>query len=71
VFLIVCLIRMMKNHFTRKTHQGFVFAAWYWNFVDVVWIFLWFVVYWWGSIRSEEWEKRHKEIQELYLSLVS
>jgi cytochrome c oxidase subunit 3 len=27
VFLIVCLIRMMKNHFTRKTHQGFVFAA--------------------------------------------
>ena len=39
-FLIVCLIRAYLGHFTPTQHLGFEFAAWYWHFVDVVWIFL-------------------------------
>ena len=49
VFLLVCLIRAMKGHFTPTHHFGFEAAAWYWHFVDVVWLFLFFAVYWWGA----------------------
>jgi cytochrome c oxidase subunit 3 len=42
IFLIVCLIRAMPGHFTPKQHFGFEAAAWYWHFVDVVWLFLFF-----------------------------
>ncbi len=49
IFLIVCLLRAMKGHFTPKQHFGFEAAAWYWHFVDVVWLFLFFAVYVWGS----------------------
>ena len=49
IFLIVCLIRAMKGHFTPEQHFGFEAAAWYWHFVDVVWLFLFFAVYIWGS----------------------
>jgi hypothetical protein len=42
IFLIVCLIRAMRGHFTPKQHFGFEAAAWYWHFVDVVWLFLFF-----------------------------
>jgi len=49
LFLIVCLIRLYLNHFTREHHFGFEAAAWYWHFVDVVWLFLFITVYWWGS----------------------
>ncbi len=49
VFLIVCLIRINLNHFSRTHHIGFEAAAWYWHFVDVVWIFLWCWIYVWGS----------------------
>lgn len=49
VFLTVCLLRLGKNHFTREHHFGFEAAAWYWHFVDVVWLFLFVTVYWWGS----------------------
>jgi len=49
VFLTVCLFRANKGHFTPKQHVGFEAAAWYWHFVDVVWIFLFIWVYWWGS----------------------
>ncbi len=49
IFLIVCLVRMLKGHFTPKQHLGFEFAAWYWHFVDVVWLFLFASVYVWGS----------------------
>lgn len=49
LFLGVCLVRLLKNHFTKKTHFGFEAAAWYWHFVDIVWIFLYAVVYIWGS----------------------
>lgn len=48
-FLIVCLLRQLKFHFTSKHHFGFEAAAWYWHFVDVVWLFLYVSVYWWGS----------------------
>nr|YP_009441843.1 cytochrome c oxidase subunit III [Ips sexdentatus]AOY39596.1 cytochrome c oxidase subunit 3 [Ips sexdentatus] len=48
-FLFVCLIRMIKNHFSATHHFGFEAAAWYWHFVDVVWLFLYISIYWWGS----------------------
>ena len=48
IFLIVCLIRAMKGQFTPKQHLGFEFAAWYWHFVDVVWLFLFICIYVWG-----------------------
>jgi len=48
-FLSVCLYRLYLNHFTRQHHFGFEAAAWYWHFVDVVWLFLFVVVYWWGG----------------------
>ena len=49
IFLIVCLIRAQANQFTPQHHLGFEFAAWYWHFVDVVWLFLFATVYVWGS----------------------
>ena len=48
-FLIVILIRTCLNHFRSGHHFGFEAAAWYWHFVDVVWIFLFLCIYWWGS----------------------
>jgi heme/copper-type cytochrome/quinol oxidase subunit 3 len=48
-FLAVCLVRLYFNHFTREHHFGFEAAAWYWHFVDVVWLFLFITIYWWGS----------------------
>jgi cytochrome c oxidase subunit 3 len=48
-FLFVCLIRAMKGHFTPEKHFGFEAAAWYWHFVDVVWLFLFVCIYWWGA----------------------
>nr|ASY98488.1 cytochrome c oxidase subunit III [Idolomantis diabolica] len=48
-FLLTCLLRMMYMHFTSKHHFGFEAAAWYWHFVDVVWLFLYVSIYWWGS----------------------
>nr|UZC78742.1 cytochrome c oxidase subunit 3 [Aquatica leii] len=48
-FLGVCLLRQMKNHFSSIHHFGFEAAAWYWHFVDVVWLFLYISIYWWGS----------------------
>jgi cytochrome c oxidase subunit III len=49
IFLAVCLYRAYLNHFTPKQHLGFEFAAWYWHFVDVVWLFLFAAIYWWGA----------------------
>nr|BAO52384.1 cytochrome c oxidase subunit III [Megacopta cribraria] len=48
-FLLVCLMRHLKFHFTSAHHVGFEAAAWYWHFVDVVWLFLYISIYWWGS----------------------
>ncbi len=49
VFLIVCLLRAYRGDFTPQHHFGFEAAAWYWHFVDVVWLFLFFCIYVWGG----------------------
>jgi cytochrome c oxidase subunit 3 len=48
-FLFVCFIRLLFSHFTKQHHFGFEAAAWYWHFVDVVWLFLFVSIYWWGN----------------------
>nr|QHN59988.1 cytochrome oxidase subunit 3 [Henricia leviuscula] len=48
-FLFICLIRQITFHFSNNHHFGFEAAAWYWHFVDVVWLFLYICIYWWGS----------------------
>nr|QFQ01349.1 cytochrome coxidase subunit III [Oplophorus typus] len=48
-FLLVCLYRLYMCHFSAKHHFGFEAAAWYWHFVDVVWLFLYISIYWWGG----------------------
>nr|BAA89026.1 COIII [Pupa strigosa] len=48
-FLTVCFIRLSGYHFDQSHHVGFLAAAWYWHFVDVVWLFLFVSIYWWGS----------------------
>nr|YP_010338821.1 cytochrome c oxidase subunit 3 [Glaucosphaera vacuolata]UNJ18771.1 cytochrome c oxidase subunit 3 [Glaucosphaera vacuolata] len=49
-FLTVCLIRFLDYHFSVEHHFGFEAAAWYWHFVDVIWLFLFISVYWWGGL---------------------
>ena len=49
IFLIVCLKRTYNGDFTPRQHFGFEAAAWYWHFVDVVWLFLFVAVYIWGG----------------------
>nr|YP_010137763.1 cytochrome c oxidase subunit III [Varuna litterata]AUR43971.1 cytochrome c oxidase subunit 3 [Varuna litterata] len=48
-FLLVCFLRLYKCHFSSSHHLGFEAAAWYWHFVDVVWLFLYIFIYWWGG----------------------
>lgn len=50
LFLIVSYIRHLNCEFRVTHHFGFEAAAWYWHFVDVVWLFLYLVIYWWGGI---------------------
>ena len=49
IFLCVCFGRAYKGHFKPDHHFGFEAAAWYWHFVDVVWLFLFSCIYWWGG----------------------
>ena len=49
IFLMVCLYRAWRGDFTPEQHFGFEAAAWYWHFVDVVWLFLFFCIYVWGG----------------------
>jgi len=49
IFLTVCLVRAFLGHFTPQQHFGFEAAAWYWHFVDVVWLFLFTCIYVWGN----------------------
>jgi cytochrome c oxidase subunit III len=49
IFLSVCLLRAYLGHFSPKQHFGFEAAAWYWHFVDVVWLFLFTFIYVWGA----------------------
>nr|YP_010710150.1 cytochrome c oxidase subunit III [Stephanitis nashi]WCS41450.1 cytochrome c oxidase subunit 3 [Stephanitis nashi] len=49
MFLLVCLMRHLNNHFSKNHHYGFEAASWYWHFVDIVWLMLYIMIYWWGS----------------------
>ena len=49
IFLFISLIRAINHQFSSFHHLGFEAAAWYWHFVDVVWIFLFICIYWWGT----------------------
>nr|YP_009370856.1 cytochrome c oxidase subunit III [Oecanthus sinensis]ARO75191.1 cytochrome c oxidase subunit III [Oecanthus sinensis] len=49
IFIMICLYRHLTFHFSSNHHFGFEAAAWYWHFVDVVWLFLYFTIYWWGK----------------------
>ena len=67
-FLTICFIRLYKFQFSQKHHFGFEAAAWYWHFVDVVWLFLYITIYWWGSylfsiksIFHFQWKSLHLE----------
>nr|YP_010722343.1 cytochrome c oxidase subunit III [Jonas distinctus]WDV10185.1 cytochrome c oxidase subunit III [Jonas distinctus]WOR86756.1 cytochrome c oxidase subunit III [Jonas distinctus] len=48
-FLFICFMRLLNYHFSSNHHMGFEAAAWYWHFVDVVWLFLYIFIYWWGG----------------------
>lgn len=48
IFLFVCLVRIMRGQMDQEKHLGFEAAAWYWHFVDVVWLFLFAAIYIWG-----------------------
>jgi cytochrome c oxidase subunit 3 len=48
-FLAVCMLRAYRMTFSARKHVGFEAAAWYWHFVDVVWLFLFVFVYWWSG----------------------
>ena len=52
IFLLVCLLRVMAGQFTPTKHFGFEAAAWYWHFVDVVWLFLFAFVYVWPALSA-------------------
>nr|UYK52136.1 cytochrome c oxidase subunit III [Asicimbex sp. CSCS-Hym-MC0132] len=49
IFLFINFIRLKMNHFSLFHHFGFEASAWYWHFVDVVWLFLYISIYWWGK----------------------
>ena len=49
IFLLVCALRATRGDFTPRQHFGFEAAAWYWHFVDVVWLFLFVAIYIWGQ----------------------
>jgi cytochrome c oxidase subunit 3 len=51
IALLVSFIRTVLNHFTDTHHFGFESAIWYWHFVDVVWLFLFIIVYGWGNYK--------------------
>ena len=50
IFIVVSFARFYNYHFTPRNHFGFEAAAWYWHFVDVVWLFLFISIYYWGNL---------------------
>jgi len=53
IFIIVQFVRLTKDHFLPHSHLGFEASAWYWHFVDVVWLMLFIIVYAYGSFSIE------------------
>lgn len=49
LFLFICYLRILFDHFTTEHHLGFEFAIYYWHLVDVVWLFVFLTYYWWVS----------------------
>nr|YP_010884436.1 cytochrome c oxidase subunit III [Adelges cooleyi]WIW75848.1 cytochrome c oxidase subunit III [Adelges cooleyi] len=49
IFLIINLMRMIKMQLSFIHHISFELAAWYWHFVDVIWLFLYITIYWWNN----------------------
>uniref|UniRef100_A0AB38ZHD0 Cytochrome c oxidase subunit 3 n=1 Tax=Ledropsis sp. 1 XYW-2023a TaxID=3078463 RepID=A0AB38ZHD0_9HEMI len=49
LFIVVILLRGFLFHFSSFHHVGFEASSWYWHFVDLVWLFLYLSVYWWGG----------------------
>nr|YP_009711654.1 cytochrome c oxidase subunit III [Abrus expansivus]QGA47522.1 cytochrome c oxidase subunit III [Abrus expansivus] len=49
MFIVISTIRIFNLHMSKNHHMGFEASAWYWHFVDVVWLFLYISIYWWGS----------------------
>nr|UGS80378.1 cytochrome c oxidase subunit III [Lachesilla pedicularia] len=49
LFILISFLRHLNNQFSNHHHFGFEAAAWYWHFVDVVWLFLFISIYWWGN----------------------
>ena len=49
IFILISLIRLILHHFSKQHFFGFEAAAWYWHFVDVIWLFLFITLYWWGG----------------------
>jgi hypothetical protein len=62
----VSVYRIIEEHFTPKHHLGFEFAAWYWHFVDVVWLLLFLVFYIWGSIGRQNYILTYSYFLTLY-----
>nr|ALO64635.1 cytochrome c oxidase subunit III [Andrena haemorrhoa] len=48
IFIMICLMRLMKNHFSKMHHLNFETASWYWHFVDIIWLFVYITIYWWN-----------------------
>ena len=65
IFLLVTTYRHLKYEFRISHHFGFEAAAWYWHFVDVVWLFLYMIIYWWGRILKHKLNKA-KELITLW-----
>ena len=63
VFLFICWIRAKKGEFTPERHFGFEAAAWYWHFVDVVWLFLFIAIYWWGNLGGIDHTALHPAVE--------
>jgi len=55
IYLIVCLIRGIKTHFVNDHHVGLELSLWYWHFVDVVWLFLFILIYWFNGQIIKIW----------------
>jgi len=49
IFLIINLLRIIKLHFSYIHHIRFELAAWYWHFIDIIWLFLYITFYWWNN----------------------